>query len=165
MATPLLNPVCMLTNQMNLIELEALQAHVASLIKGLTSPKENLLTESQIREEVIKMETRTAYKFTWKRAVNDGLAENVFGILEDSYSDLRLKGNNETSWKEARALGGRHTLKWQQFKIRVIHYLHSNNAFNNNGQVDLFEDTAGGCDEITWDAAIYLLENPEWTHW
>jgi hypothetical protein len=29
---------------------------------------------------------------------------------------------------------------------------------------DTFEDTAGGCDEITWDACLYLLDpcvNPE----
>ena len=155
----------MLTNQMNLIELEALQAHVSSLIKGLTPPKENLLTKNQVREEVIKMETRTAWKSTWKRAVNDGLVENVFSILEDSYSSLRLKGNNETSWKEALALGGRDTLKWQKFKMRVIHYLHGQGNFNNNGEIDTFEDTAGGCDEITWNAAIYLLENPDWTHY
>jgi hypothetical protein len=63
----------------------------------------------------------------------------------------------------ARALGGRDTLKWQEFKLRVIHYLHSQGSFHTEGGgYDDFEDTAGGCDEITWDAACYLLENPDW---
>lgn len=38
MASPLVVPVCMLTNQMSLIDLEAVQAHIASLISGFSRP-------------------------------------------------------------------------------------------------------------------------------
>ena len=172
MASPLLTPIFLLTNQLTLNDLEAVKAHVASLISGL-APAEGpslvtetpLLTLAQIRQEVIKMETRTAYKASWKRFVNKGrMIENVFAILEECYSSLRRKQSNKDGWEAARALGGRQTVKWQQFKIRVIQYLHDKGSFHNGceGYRD-FEDTADGCDEITWDAACYLLVHPETT--
>jgi len=149
---------------MSLIDLEAVQAHIASLIKGF-APTEKLLTITEIKDLVITMERRTAFKFSWKLFVKQSkIVENVFGILEDCYSSIRLKSSNETGWKAARALGGRDTLRWQKFKIRVIEYLLTQGSFNDgSGGYRDFEDTADGCDEITWDAAIYLLENPEWT--
>ncbi len=164
MASPLVVPVCLLTDQMSLIDLEAVQAHIASLISGF-APTEKLLTITEIKDLVITMERRTAFKFSWKLFVKQSkIVENVFGILESCYSSIRLKSRNMTSWKAARALGGRDTLRWQKFKIRVIEYLLTQGSFNDgSGGYRDFEDTADGCDEITWDAAIYLLENPEWT--
>ena len=164
MASPLVVPVCLLTDQMSLIDLEAVQAHIASLIKGFT-PTEKLLTVTEIKDLVITMERRTAYKFTWKQFVESSkIVENVFAILEDCYSSIRLKSRNETSWKAARALGGRDTFRWQEFKIRVIEYLLTQGSFiDGSGGYRDFEDTADGCDEITWNAACYLLEQPEWS--
>jgi hypothetical protein len=164
MASPLVVPVCLLTDQMSLIDLEAVEVHIASLIKGFAAT-EKLLTITEIKDLVITMERRTAYKFTWKQFVkNSEIVENVFGILEECYSSIRLKSRNETSWKAARALGGRDTFRWQEFKIRVIEYLLTQGSFNNeSGGYRDFEDTADGCDEITWDAACYLLQHPEWS--
>ena len=164
MASPLVVPVCLLTDQMSLIDLEAVQAHIASLISGF-APTEKPLTVSEIKDLVIMMERRTAHKFTWKQFVKSSkIVENVFAILEGCYSSIRLKSRNETSWKAARALGGRDTLRWQEFKIRVIEYLLTQGSFNDgSGGYRDFEDTADGCDEITWDAACYLLQHPEWS--
>jgi hypothetical protein len=84
--------------------------------------------------------------------------ENVSGILEECYRSLRTKSSNPDGWKAARALGGRETKKWQDFKLRVIKYLYEKGSFHSeNGTFDDFEDTAGGCDEITWDAALAVL--------
>ncbi len=165
MASPL-PPAHLLANEMNLSELAALQAHVASLIKGLLPPPPPpLLTKAELRAQVIEMEFRPEYMASWKKVViKENLVENVFGILEDCYSSLRSKSSNVGGWQAARALGGRDTLAWQKFKLRVIQYLASMKYFTTeDGGFDSFEDTAGGCDEITWDAAIYLLENPAWT--
>jgi hypothetical protein len=41
----------------------------------------------------------------------------------------------------------------------VIKDLHSRGSFYCDGQFDSFEDTAGGCDEITQEAAMNLIEN------
>ena len=168
MASPLLPPVCLLANQMSLIDLEALQAHVTSLIKGLSPPPPELLTDAALRKQVIEMASseNKAFKAGWRKLVTkQRLVENVFGILEESYQPLRTKGNNPEGFKAARALGGRDTLEWQQFKLRVIQYLYSEGSFGNEKDgFSSYEDTAGGCDEVTWDAACYLLENPDWVH-
>ena len=162
MTSPLLEPIHLLVNQLSLSDLKKLQLHVGAAIAAMSPPP--LMTDAALREAVIKMETRTAYKFGWKRFVNKGgLIPNVFGILEDCYSSLRSKDSNEEGFMAARALGGRDTLKWQEFKLRVIHYLTVHGSFYTNGGYDDFEDTAGGCDEITWDAACYLLANPAWS--
>jgi len=169
MASPLLTPIFLLTNQLTLNDLEAVQAHVASLMSGLAVvvQEEKLLTPNQLREEVIKMAVTKDKKFKagWKKLVtNDSLVENVFGILEEAYTALRTKDNNPEGWKAVRELGGRDTLKWQTFKLRVISYLYKEGSFGGpdeeTGFHD-FEDTAGGCDEIAWDAACFLLAHPE----
>ena len=207
MASPLLVPVCLLTNQMGLSDLQALQTHVAALIGGLAAAEpvaikageivlvgqntyahvgrpelgtfnvlpvateeEKLLTQNQLRQEVIKMaaDENKTYKAGWRKLVMQkysGVVENVFGILEDCYSPLCTKSSNPEGWKAARELGGRQTLKWQSFKLRVIQYLQNEGSFGSpdeEGGFNDFEDTADGCDETAWDAACYLLEHPEW---
>ena len=190
MASSLLATVCFLTNQMGLSDLQALQTHVAGLIGGLTPSvevaaapsaevaapapsvvEEKLLTQNQLRQEVIKMaaDENKAYKAGWRKLVMQkysGVVENVFGILEDCYPSLRTKSSNPDGWKAARELGSRQTLKWQTFKLRVIQYLQNEGSFGSpdeEGGFNDFEDTAGGCDETAWDAACYLLEHPDWT--
>ena len=103
-----------------------------------------------------------AFKAGWRKLVtNRGMVENVFGILEECYPSLRTKSSNPEGWKAARELGGRQTLKWQSFKLRVIEHLYKKGSFGSpdeEGGFQDFEDTAGGCDEVAWDAACYLLE-------
>ena len=165
MTSPLLQPVCLLANQMSLADLEALQAHVASLITGLTEKK--LMTQTQIRQEVIGLasEKSKAFKAGWRKLVmQEDMVENVFGILEECYTSLRTKSSNEGGWKAARELGGRDTAKWQEFKLRVIRHLFEKGSFGSpeeEGGFHDFEDTAGGCDEIAWDAACDLLAEPK----
>jgi hypothetical protein len=172
MASSLLVPVSLLANQMSLIDLEALQAHIASLISGFppasaaaaVADEEKLLTQNQLHQEVIKMAATKdkAFKAGWRKVVaNRGMVENVFGILEECYPNLRTKSSNPEGWKAARELGGRQTLKWQSFKLRVIEHLYKKGSFGSpdeEGGFQDFEDTAGGCDEVAWDAACYLLE-------
>ena len=174
MASSLLVPVCLLANQMSLIDLEALQAHVASLIRGFppaaaaaaaaAEAEEKLLTPNQLRQEVIKMAATKdkAFKAGWRKLVtNRHMVENVFGILEECYPSLRTKSSNPEGWNAARELGGRQTLKWQKFKLRVIEHLYEKGSFGSPDEEEGFqdfEDTAGGCDEVAWDAACHLLK-------
>jgi hypothetical protein len=172
MASSLLVPVTLLMNQMNLVDLEAVQSHAASLISGLASAdtavavadKEKLLTKSQIHQKVIEMAASRdkTYKASWRKLVTKrNMVENVFGILEDCYSNLRTKSSNPHGWKAARALGGRQTAKWKDFKIRVIDHMYTTGSFNSSSSLqglEDFEDTASGCDEIVWDAACGVLE-------
>lgn len=159
MASPHIESVRFLMNQMTLADLQAVQAHVASLISDFAS-EEKLLTDNQLRQEVIKMASDKSKKFKagWRKLIlQRSLVENVFGILEEAYSSLRTKSSNPDGWKAARELGGRDTLKWQNFKLRVIQHLYAEGSFGDEEGFRDFEDTADGCDEIAWDAACYLL--------
>lgn len=166
MASPLVQPVCLLTNEMNLADLEAVQAHIISRIESLP-PKEKLLTKSELLQEIIKIDTRLAFKSSWKTHVtNSKLVENVFRFLDDCYTcDCpRRTTSNESFFMAVLALGGPDTLKWQNFKVRVIKYLHTNGSFvNGSGGWNDYGGPEGGYYDITLNAAIYIMENPEWS--
>ena len=122
-------------------------------------------TEAEMKAMVIALENRTAYKMEWKKAIKDGLLENVTNILEECYDYFADtdSGLDLASVKaETGEIGSR---QWQLFVLKVIQYLRSKGSFHIEEfpyGFDTFEDTAGGCDEVTQDAAIYLIEHPEW---
>ena len=47
--------------------------------------KDNILTSSEFDKMVIAIETRSAFKSKWKKAIKDGLIQNVSSILEECY--------------------------------------------------------------------------------
>ena len=121
--------------------------------------------KNEMKAMAIALEGRTAYKFIWKRAVGDGLLDNVQGILEECY-EYFLHDDSGLDQEQVKAqtgeLGSR---QWQLFVLKVIQYLRLNGSFRSDdgsSHLDTFEDTAGGCDEITQNAAIYLIEHPDW---
>ena len=130
----------------------------------LTSP-DRLLTKAEMEAMALAFETRAHYKSNWKKAIKGDLVKNVANILDECYyyfidadSGLDLAAVKAQTGE----LGSR---KWQLFVLKVIHYLKQGGCFNRDERLwkfDTFEDTAGGCDEVTQDAAIYLIENPEW---
>jgi len=139
-------------------------AKIAELSPAPAAAEEQLLNLSAVHALVAKMASDDSKKdkADWNKLIKRGVIENVQGILMDCYSSLRAKDSNPDGWKAARELGGRDTVKWQQFGLRVIQKLYEQRAFgvgsSENDGLDDFEDTAGGCDEITWDAAVELLE-------
>ena len=106
-----------------------------------------------------------ATKKEWKRVVvKEDLVENVLYILEDCHGNLQdPKCVEDVAEIAKERMGELRSLKWKEFAFCVIQYLWKNGSFGNlEDGFDNFEDTAGGCDEITWNAALYLLENPDW---
>ena len=139
-------------------------------VKELSAPVEQLLTAAEMNKRVIALETRTAYKGNWKRAVSDGLVDNVQNILEECHDYLRNpEGGDEggidldMAEKARRVTGKLGSLQWQLFTLRVIEYLKTQGSFHDEdtGEFDTFEDTAGGCDEITQNAAFYVIEHSD----
>ena len=120
---------------------------------------------TEMEAMVIAFETRNAYKFSWKKAIKDDLLKNVTGILHeccnyfiDADSGLDLAAVKAQTGE----IGSR---QWQLFVLKVIQYLRSQGSFHIEEfpyGFDTFEDTAGGCDEITQEAAIYLIKHPDW---
>lgn len=134
-------------------------------------PKEQLLTQAEMKKRIIEFETRTAYKHSWKKNVNEGLLENMQHILnEDTYhaylevdwldnAEEEEKREAEEKSKKIQAyLGPFGNLAWQLFVLKVIKKLHDDGSFYQDGEFDTFEDTAGGCDEITWNVGVQIIE-------
>jgi hypothetical protein len=124
--------------------------------------------EDGMKKRVIAMENRLAYKYEWKRAVERGLMENVMGILNEC-ADYLCHDEDDLGAEFVAAakvrFGKEDTLERQEFCLLVIQYLRSRGSFHceETNLFDDFEDTAGGCDETTQNAAMYLIENPDWT--
>ena len=129
-------------------------------------PETRPTTKEVMRRRAIAMETRTAYKRNWKKAVENDLVENVQGILDEcaEYLCHDLEDHDADFVAAAKTRFGKTgSLQRQEFTLLVIQYLKSKGSFiDEEGGFDTFEDTAGGCDEVTQDAAMYLINNPEW---
>ena len=124
-------------------------------------------TKEVMKARAIAIENRRAFKLHWKIAIERGLVENVQSILDDCANylcDVEDHGADFAAVAKAR-LGKANSLQRQEFTLLLIKYLHRMGSFHNEDTRDFddFEDTAGGCDEVTQDAAMYLIENPEWT--
>jgi hypothetical protein len=130
-------------------------------IKELSLPPEpEQLSPSEMKKRVIAIETRRAHKPSWKKAVDDGLLENVQGILHDCYLSLKSHEDNGGTpvTKVMEVIGKKDSLKQQEFELSVIESLWKNGSFiDEDGSFNTFEDTAGGCDEVTWDVACELI--------
>jgi hypothetical protein len=122
---------------------------------------EKLLSRSAVHALVAKMGANDSKKdkAEWNILIARGMIENVQGILWECYAELRHKNSNDDGWKAARELGARDGTKWQQFGLRVIQKLKDERCFGIGSADGLndFEDTAGGCDETTWNVACELL--------
>ena len=116
--------------------------------------------QPDVNSLVIAIETRNAYKRGWKKVVDEGLFDNVSNILEECYAYFISSGEMEDEFiaKAKNMMGKIGSLKWQNFTLEVIKYLHKRGSFYCDGEFDNFEDTAGGCDEITQDAVMDLIE-------
>ena len=121
--------------------------------------------DTEMEAMVIALENRTAFKMEWKKAIKDDLLKNVTNILEECYDYLSgtESGLDPAAVKaQTGEIGSR---QWQLFVLKVIQYLRSKGSFHIEEfpyGFDTFEDTAGGCDEVTQNAAVYLIEHPEW---
>jgi len=131
-------------------------------IEELTPAEEKLLSPSTLEQMVIAFETRQSYKYKWKKAIQDGLITNVQNILEECHHYLldEKEMGAEFVAKAKEQMGKLDSAKWQRFTLRVIQYLKQQGSFDEeDGGIDTFEDTAGGCDEITQEAVIHLIES------
>jgi hypothetical protein len=133
------------------------------------------LSDAEMKKQVIAIENRRAFKWSWKKVIEDGLLENIQGIMnEDTYlAYVRVDLPENATEEEKRALkekskrfedylGPFDGLKWQLFLLQIIQNLHKRGGFwMEEGGFDTFEDTAGGCDEVLWMEGCEILEAAE----
>jgi hypothetical protein len=126
-------------------------------------------TQEELKKKVLQIETRTLHKKRWSQAIDDGLLENIQSILNkdtyNAYVDVDFVDYSEENKKEHQKkvlsfLGVYGSIKWQQFVLQVITFLHQQDSFSSpdEDELDTFEDTAGGCDEIVWNAGVDIIQ-------
>lgn len=134
-------------------QLRYYEMSIGELVKSLHAVRESDVRSFDIIGEVRKLAPTNA---KWQALVDNDMVDNIAIILDDCYDPLC-----EEYPKAAReVLGEMGSLKWKTFLLRVIKYLKDGDSFHQEGDESLstFDDTAGGCDEIVWDAACTLLQ-------
>jgi hypothetical protein len=119
------------------------------------------LTIAEMKKRVIALETGSSYKVAWKTAVENGLLENVQQILHECYDSYLEDMDAEFVAKAKQRMGKFKSLTRQLFTLDVIAHLKNDDSFyrEDTKDFDCFDDTAGGCDELTWDAGMAVINN------
>ena len=116
------------------------------------SPEESR-TYEKLYNEIIEMGKMNE---GWEEAIQEHeLVDNVDSILASCYDSLLSEIPNSQRTREI--LGEVGSSKWHTFVLLLIRDLYASGIFYQYGELDTFEDTAGGCDEMTWDAACNLI--------
>jgi hypothetical protein len=116
---------------------------------------------SEFEQRVMALETRSAHKREWKKAIEDGLIHNVQRILENCYEAFLNEEEMGAEFVEKAKIkiGQINSPEWQTFTLEVIEGLIKKEAFiEEDGSFDTFECTAGGCDEVTWYIAEDIIQ-------
>jgi len=116
---------------------------------------------SNINERVMKLADNASVKFqkAWEVAIDNDIVNNINDLLQechDSFVDEYGKNVVNVIGEH----GEYNTLKWDNFVFSVIESLFKKGSFIvEDGYIDTFEDTAGGCDEVIWDEGCTIIEN------
>lgn len=131
--------------QKQLAEIEAKMASLA--VKSVS----DTMTDKEFQQKVVDMYEDDAWKrFAGKHC---GVVSNIDDILDECYDSYVEIIKEEFPSKDYKSIIGKQkSLKWQQFKLNVIASL-----INPSNMDDEFDDTAGGCDEIAWDAGLEII--------
>lgn len=119
------------------------------------------LSDAEMKKRAIAIENRTAMKAGWKRAVDAGMFNNVQSLVDQCHGPWRSKENGLVA--AVKKLGKVGSQPWQLFTLEIMKNLHDKGSFWRDDHFDLFDDTAGGCDEIVWDAGSEILKKSEET--
>jgi hypothetical protein len=138
--------------------MENLQATAALLRKQLAeieakmvelAPKPPQVSVFDLHKEVLNIsKTRK-----WKDFVNNGVVDNITEILDECYDPYVDFINEDLPGKKpVDIIGELGSEKWLKFQFEVIKTLISPSEMDED-----FSDTAGGCDEIAWDAGMDVI--------
>ena len=129
-------------------QLAEIEAKMASMTVKSAS---DIMTDEEFQQKVVDMYEDKAWKSF--AGTHCGVVSNIADILDDCYDSYVETIQEEYSDKSYKTIiGKQESLKWQQFKLKVIA-----NLINPSRMDDEFDDTAGGCDEIAWDAGLEVI--------
>jgi hypothetical protein len=115
----------------------------------------------EFKKKVIALETRNAYKNKWKKVIEDDLIHNVQRILENCYDAFLNEDEMGAEFveKAKMKIGEIDSPEWQMFTLDVIECVCKKQIYiNEDGSIDNFECTAGGCDEVIWYIAEDIIQ-------
>jgi hypothetical protein len=104
-------------------------------------------------------EKSAKFKKGWKKAVDSGLVKNVEYILEECLPSLLDPDSaGDIVPFNAKKLGKVGSAEWDAFVFKVIERIFKMEEFDDGHEnINNYEDTANGCDEVVWDVAVDLL--------
>ena len=115
----------------------------------------------EFKKKVIALETQNAYKSKWKKVIEDNLIHNIQRILENCYDAFLNEDEMGTEFveKAKMKIGEINSPEWQMFTLDIIECVCKKRTYiNEDGSIDNFEDTAGGCDEVIWYIAEDIIQ-------
>jgi hypothetical protein len=115
---------------------------------------------SNIYERVLKLADKTSPTFqkAWKVAIDNDLVDNINNLLQECHDPFTEEYGNKAV-NVIGKYGEYNTLKWNNFVFNVIESLFNKGSFIvEDGYIDTFDDTAGGCDEVIWDEGCTIIE-------
>lgn len=132
------------------------EAEEDKILPKVRMPSFKFSSEEEIAHLTKIYKNRRLVNAAWNRVVEDGIRENINSILEDCRHAFTDKGQfEELTCKEVRAI----IKDWPTFCRKVYAHLKADGSFLTGDEriFSDFEDTAGGCDEIVWDAACEII--------
>ena len=131
-------------------------------LKTLYPDEGRIYSVSDAEVLALAKKDKAIFKREWKRIIDEGLVDNVQHILEECRDYFLYDDGHETEFREAakRVMGAPNSKEWATFTLDVIKHLKKQGSFGDGVEDEMnnFEDTAGGCDEVTQDAAISIIE-------
>jgi hypothetical protein len=132
------------------------EAEEDKILPKVRMPSFKFCSEEEVTRLTKIYKNRRLVNAAWNRVVEDGIRENINSILEDCRHAFTDKGQfEELTCKEVRAI----IKDWPTFCRKVYAHLKADGSFLTGDEriFSDFEDTAGGCDEIVWDAACEII--------
>lgn len=124
-------------------------------VKPPSNDEDQQLTIEDMRNAVAKRSKST--KWTNFVKTSYGVVDNIITILDDCYRPY--KDYIKTTYPDKKYVSiigpNPHSKTWQMFQLKVIEELLDPNDFDTDYD---YEDTAGGCDEVAWDAGLEVIK-------
>jgi hypothetical protein len=140
-------------------ELKAIAEHHKKQLEIIEQQMQEL--NSEFEQRVMALETRSAHKSEWKKAIEDGLIRNVQRILENCYDAFLNEDEMGAEFveKAKMKIGVIDSPEWLIFTLDVLECLCQKRSYiDEDGGIDNFECTAGGCDEVVWYIAEDIIQ-------
>jgi hypothetical protein len=128
-------------------------AEIDAKIEELKPKPKPVILKPSLEERVSKLSN----KKNWKKFISEsGVTHNIEMILDESYTPyVDYIRDDFPGKKPSEVIGEFGSDEWDEFKFKTIQKLLDPNDFDEEYD---FEDTAGGCDEVAWDAGCEVIQ-------